>query len=170
MTPEEVPDEDDVSRHLFAPSMGAANSDLIWPAIFMFKTERGYCESLVWRKYAEALADVHELGCIKQSNDRAAGKNCTYFGALTANVGGVRAIRSKNGAKLSVMHHPAEGIHHVHICLVQGDRITKNDKTELKKAVQDHFSERSDHTCPLSANGVIGQNALAGASGNETGA
>lgn len=148
MTAEAIPDEDDVSRHLFAPSMRAADSDLVWHAVFMFKSDRGYCESLVWRKYAQALADVHELGCKKQASDRAAGKDCTYFGALTANIGGVRAIRSKNGARFFIEHRPEEGIYHVHICLKNGDSITKNDKSELKKAIRDHFSERSDHACP----------------------
>ena len=147
MTSEVIPDEDDVTRHLFAPSMGSGDADLIWHSVFMFRTERGFCESLVWRKYAQALAAVHELGCSKQWADRNAGKGCTYFGALTTNVGGLRDIRSKNGARFAITHKPDEGVHHAHICFVPSEEFTKNDKAELKKAIKDHFSERSDHVC-----------------------
>lgn len=108
--PEHIPDEDDVSRFLFSPSMGGRGSELIWNYVFMFKTDRNYCESVVWRRYASALIDVHNIGCDKEAADRVQGKDSTYFGTLTGRVERIRAIRSKTGAHFLVVHAPEEGI------------------------------------------------------------
>lgn len=148
---EAVPDGDGVSRHLFAPGMGSFQSDLVWDAVFMFRSDRGCAESLVWRKYAPTIEDVHALGCDKQSSDRNAGKNITYFGALSANVGTIRALRSLNGFRFYVEHEPVEGQHHLHIGYFDHQKLSKNDKTELRKLLRDRFSERSDHVCPEAA-------------------
>ena len=66
MPPEQIPEDDEVSRLLFAPLMGAPGGDLIWENVFQFPSADGYCESVVWRKYAVTIADVHALGCEKQ--------------------------------------------------------------------------------------------------------
>jgi hypothetical protein len=145
---EPIPDEDDVSRHLFAPFMGAHGADLIWDVVFMFKTDKKFRESVVWRKYAATLVEVHALGCNKQRADRTAGKNITYFGALTSNVGRIRKIRSKRGARFQVTHVPDEGIQHAEISYLHDSPLTKNDKAELKTGIRKEFSERSEHTCP----------------------
>lgn len=146
--PEKIPDDDDVSRHLFSPSMGNTGGDLVWGNVFMFKTDNQFRESIVWRKYARTLADVHGLGCQKQTNDRAAGKKITYFGALTGNVGRIRAIRSKTGARFQVLHVPDEGIHHAEISYIQDRPLSKNDKAELKRGIKEEFRDRSEHSCP----------------------
>jgi len=127
--------------------MGALGSELIWQNVFMFRTEHNCCESLAWRKYAPSIADVHNLGCSKQRNDRAAGRNSTYFGALTGNAGNVRNLRSKNGGRFEILHAPDEGIHHVHITFQNVERLTKSDKTELKVLIRGQFAARSEHQC-----------------------
>jgi hypothetical protein len=146
--PELIPDEDDVSRHLFGPSMGSHGTDLIWDVVFMFKKDRSFRESVVWRKYAVTLADVHALGCNKQHKDRAEGKAMTYLGALTSNVGRIRQIRSKSGARFQVYHAPEEGIQHAEIRYFHDSPLTKNDKAELKNGIRKEFYERSEHRCP----------------------
>lgn len=146
--PDDIPDGDDVSRLLFAPSMGAPGGELVWDNVFMFKTDRNYCESVVWRHHAPALINVHNIGCEKQAADRAEGRTSTYFGALTGRVGRIREIRSKNGARFQVVHVPEEGVHHAHIAYLHDAPITKNDKAELKKGIRAEFAERSEHTCP----------------------
>jgi hypothetical protein len=127
--------------------MGAPDKDLIWEYVFMFKTDHNFRESVVWRKYAPALADVHVLGCNKQEADRATGRMITYFGALTGNVGRIRAIRSKTGARFEVVHVPEEGIHHAEIGYLHDRPLTKNDKAELKRGIKEEFADRSEHAC-----------------------
>jgi hypothetical protein len=147
--PEIITGEDHVSRHLFAPAMGFPNGDLIWECVFMFKKERECRESVVWRRYAATLTDVHELGCAKQTTDRNSGKvNCTYFGALTANVDQIRRLRSKTGARFQVLHAPQEGIHHAEVSYLHDRQLTKNDKAELKHGIKNTFLDRANHTCP----------------------
>src|SRR4051812_1244204 len=107
--------------------MGAADLDLIWMNIFMFKTDRNFRESVVWRKYAPDIQDVHSLGCTKEWADRRLGKDCTYFGALSGNVDRIRDVKSAKGARLEVVHVPSEGIHHAEIGYVRGHELTKND-------------------------------------------
>jgi hypothetical protein len=144
--PELIPDPDNVSRHLYSPFMGETGGDLVWDNVFMFPSKDGNCESVVWRKYAPELQDVHKLGCDKQRRDREAGKNSTYFGALTAQVGAIREIRSKTGARFRVEHVP-EPLHHAHISYQHDAPLTKPDKTELKKLIRDTFAERSEDRC-----------------------
>jgi hypothetical protein len=146
--PESIPGADNVSRHLFAPGMGFPDGNLVWDNVFMFKTERNFKESVVWRKYAPKICDVHVLGCVKQTADRANGKNCSYFGALTGNVDEIRRIRSKTGAYFEVIHVPVEGIHHAEIGYSHDRALTKNDKAELKSEIRRKFHDRADHRCP----------------------
>jgi len=128
--------------------MGSAGGELIWVNVFMFKTDRNFTESVVWRKYAPSIADAHALGCHKQKVDRDAGKNCTYFGALTGRVEEVRRIRSKTGARFQVLHVPVEGNYHAEISYLHDRDLTKNDKAELKGEIKKKFLARSEHTCP----------------------
>ena len=114
----------------------------------MFKTDRNFTESVVWRKYAPTISHVHNFGCSKQAVDRANGKPCSYFGALTGNVEDVRGLRSASGARFQVLHVPREGNHHAEISYVQDRQLTKNDKTELKSAIKRKILARADHTCP----------------------
>lgn len=146
--PEAIPDDDDASRHLFKPNMGSRYGDLIWSNVFMFQSKQGYCESLVWRRHA-TIDRVHELGCQKETNDRAAGRvDRTYLGALTARVGTVRAIRSGRGARFDVVHAEEEGVHHLHVKYVNGAGLSPNDKAELKSKIKTAFEGNSAaHHC-----------------------
>ena len=146
--PEEVPNDEDSSRLLFAPLMEVPNGELVWQNVFQFQSKYGCCESLVWRRYAPTIADVHAIGCGKQWADRAAERTQTYTGALTANIGVVRNLRSLKGGRFLIEQVPDEGEWHLHICFDQAHSLTRNDKTELKKHIKDAFAERSGHTCP----------------------
>ena len=128
--------------------MGEPEGELIWGNVFMFKTDRDFKESVVWRKYAPLIIDVHKLGCEKQASDRRAGRtNATYIGALTANVGEVRNIRSAKGARFRILHEPDEGIHHAEISYDPNHSLTRNDKAELKMQIKSKFQTRDDHIC-----------------------
>lgn len=149
--PEDVPDDEDASRHLFAPSMGAPGGDLIWSNVFQFPSEANYCESLVWRRYAPTMAEVHTLGCNTQAFKRGQGRNQTYIGALTSNIGRLRCLRSLNGARFIIEQVPDEGQWHLHISFDQTQSLTRNDKAELKKKIKDEFAARSEHACEEAA-------------------
>jgi len=131
--------------------MKKPGGDLWWENVFMFKSDRSHAESVVWNRYAASLAEVHALGCYKQRQDRAAGKSkATYFGAIHANVGEIRGLRSKNGIRFDVVHEPKEGPHHAHIKYEFHNRApTPNDKSELKVLLRKKFSNPpSGHMCP----------------------
>jgi hypothetical protein len=145
--PEVIPDPDMVSRLLFEPSMRGADRELFWEGIFQFPSDAGRCESVVWRKYAKDIANVHEKGCEKQSSDRSHGKNkSTYFGAITGNVGDIRSIRSASGIYLTVEHVPDEGIFHAHVGFSPGSK--KNDRSTLKVLLKAKFGPVEGHACP----------------------
>jgi hypothetical protein len=148
MPPEQIPEDDEVSRLLFAPLMGAPGGDLVWDNVFQFPSADGYCESVVWRKYAPTIADVHLLGCNKQYTRPADKKLITYTGAITATVANILKLASKNGVKFKVEHYPPDGIYHVHVAYEFDGTISKNDKVELKSELRKVFGQRSDHTCP----------------------
>lgn len=148
---EDIDDADEVSRQLFEPSMRDSNGQYTWQNIFMFKTENKFAESVVWRRHAPLIEDVHALGCVKQKNDRDEGKKSTYIGAMTGIVKKVREIRTANGAKFIVIHDPSggQGIQHAHIQYDMTEKpLTKNDKAELKKKICELFSINfDDHQC-----------------------
>jgi hypothetical protein len=144
--PEIIPDLDSVSRLLFAPTMRREDSDIFWENVFQFPTIAGGCESVIWRKYAETIADVHDLGCEKQAADRNKGRNqSTYFGAITGNVGEIKSIRSANGIGFTIVHVPEEGKFHAHVAFSPGSK--KNDRAELKVLLKSKFSALEAHTC-----------------------
>jgi hypothetical protein len=111
--------------------MRSEDKDLIWPNIFQFPSADGQVESLVWRRHAPKIEDVHRIGCEKQRNDRAKGRaNSTYFGAITGNVGDIKTVKSKSGKSFTIVHAPEQGVHHAHLGFSEGS--TKADRTELK--------------------------------------
>jgi len=96
--------------------MRSEDKDLIWPNILQFPSADGQVESVVWRRHAPQIEDVHKLGCEKQKNDRAKGRtSSTYFGAITGNVGDIKSVKSKSGISLTVVPAPYEGVHHAHL-------------------------------------------------------
>ena len=145
--PENIPDDDFVSRLLFDPSMRNEDRDLIWPAIFQFPSDQGQCESVIWRGKVASIAEVHTLGCAKQVSDRSKGRSkSTYFGAITGNVGTVRALRSATGKFFEVVHKPDEGEEHAHMTFSAG--TSKNDRNSLKLLLNSAFGPLEPHACP----------------------
>lgn len=149
-----MPDEDDVSRWVFYPHMTNNERELIWSGVFMFSNNRP--ESVVWRKYLEQIQQVHDHGCIREEfvnrSRRLESKPVLrYEGALTAQVGRIRRIRSLNNYKFCVVHDPSggQGIYHAHIAYDVGpdQSLTKHDKIELKSLLKDVFSDLAMYSC-----------------------
>jgi hypothetical protein len=150
-----IPDEDRVSRWLFDPPLGddltALGEDHLFKKVFEF--EGGKCESLLWRKYASTIEEVHDLGCKQQRLLRTKGRDKTYMGAITGVVGEVRTFKNINGHGFDVVHRPDgdQGIQHAEVCyaLALDKSFTRNDKAELRLAlVRQIFTEVNDHQCP----------------------
>jgi hypothetical protein len=148
---ETIPSSDFVSRHLFEPSMRKADRELVWENVFMFQSKNSFKESIVWRRYAPTIEQVHALGCSKQYNDQEIGKKTIYIGALTANAGSILGLKSKNGFQYAIVHDPSDGqgIHHAHVQFdISCGEPGKNDKLELKVLLKDVFSQIENHSCP----------------------
>jgi hypothetical protein len=143
--PEEIPDSDMVSRLLFEPSM-RPKDDILWENVFQFPSKDGNLESVIWRKYAAAIDEVHGQGCTKQTSDRQKGNaRSTYFGAITGNAGSIREIRSAGGVFFTILHVPAEGSSHAHIGF--SPNSTKIDRVELKVLLKREFGPLEPHAC-----------------------
>jgi hypothetical protein len=140
-----IPDLDDISRLLFEPVM-RLDKDLIWENVFQFPTSGGQTESLVWRKYAATIAEVHALGCGHQAAARQKGKSAAYFGGISGNVGDIRSLKSANGISFTIDHFPDEGQEHAHIGFTAGSQ--KNDRNSLKVLLRSKFGSVESHTCP----------------------
>lgn len=142
---ENIPDEDMISRLLFEPSMRRSD-DIVWENVFQFPSKDGGCESVVWRKYAPEIVDVHAKGCEKQLADHNKGNTrSTYFGAFTGNVGSIRELRSGSGISFTIEHVPEQGIFHAHIAFPPGSK--KTDRGELKVMLKAQFGPVESHTC-----------------------
>jgi hypothetical protein len=143
---EPIPDTDEVSRLLFEPFMRPEDSDILWENVFQFPDSGGRTESVVWRKYASTIVEVHALGCIRQSWARDKGRNSTYFGAITGNAGEIRSLKSASGVSFTIEQVPSEGQEHAHIGFTSGSE--KNDRNSLKVLLQGKFGALEPHSCP----------------------
>lgn len=126
---------DEVSRHVFFPFM-FENYEIFWKKVFLFKTDNKYCESVVWRKYAPSIIDVHVLGNIKVTKDRLTHESREYRGAYTCLVTLIRNINTANNISIEVEHDPSndQGRHHSHLKLLIPENINKpkkNDRSEI---------------------------------------
>lgn len=149
---EDIPSEDAVSRMIDSPEKWSPEEQkFIDERVFLFKTP-DEVESVVWRKYAPELADVHAIGCRRQADKRRneAHSSWTYEGAATAAVNAIRSIQTIKGDRVEVSHAPDEGIHHAHLELrfSAGNDHRKHRKTDLKEAVRNLFSVMEAHQCP----------------------
>jgi len=149
---ETIPSEDAVSRMIDSPEKWSPEEQkFIDERVFLFKTP-DEVESVVWRKYASAIADVHVIGCGRQAEKRRseAHSSWTYEGATTAPVSAVRSIQNIKGDRVEVSHAPDEGIHHAHLELhfSDGKDFRKQRKADLKEAVRNLFSVIEAHRCP----------------------
>jgi len=133
---ESIPASDDVSRHLFFPHM-LKNSEILWKRVFQFQPENNYCESVVWRKYAQSILDVHVLGSIKVKKDRITRTDRLYLGAFTCSVNLIINLETDSNIQCKIKHDPSEnqGRHHAHLKLLLPENMTKpskNDKSEIR--------------------------------------
>jgi hypothetical protein len=149
---EDIPSEDAVSRMIDSPEKWSPEEKkFIDERVFLFKTP-DEVESVVWRKYAPEIADVHAIGCARQAEKRLneAHSSWTYEGAASAAVSAIRSIQNIKGDHLEVSHAPDEGIHHAHLELrfLAGNDFRKQRKADLKEAVRNLFSVMEAHRCP----------------------
>lgn len=147
---EEIPDEDLVHRQIDSPHMWSIDeARLIDSNVFQFPSSGGEVESLVWSKYKPTLADVHAMGCEKQGSKRAAGRNWTYIGAMSAAAGAIRSIRTVDGHGFKLDHAPEEGSWHVHVAFapLDGVKLNRPQKVDLKEHLLRAFGGIETHTC-----------------------
>lgn len=147
---EDIPSEDEVSRHVDSPDKWHPNEKrFIEDRLFIFKRPEEV-ESVVWRKYARTIDAVHALGCGRQAQKREGNPYWTYEGAITASVAAIRAIRTVAGDAFQVVHAPDEGIHHAHIeCqLADTQQFLKQRKSDLKEYLRNVFGALESHKCP----------------------
>lgn len=111
--------------------------DLVWETVFVFPSKQGRRESVVWRKYAPKIDDVHVLGCRFQNESR------RYRGATTARCGDITSYRNKNGHGLTIEHVPAEGRWHAEICC----GVSGPDRVDLIGHLKSVFSNLDPHVC-----------------------
>jgi hypothetical protein len=151
---EVIPDEDYISRLLDWPSMYEEGGKGLLAANLFFTFPDGQPESVVWRKYAPAEADVHAIGCQREAVKRVSKPHARYTGCRTAHVGTVRAYRTARGHGFSVAHEPSEGIHHAEVAYRAANEATatslkKADKGELRLALCTLlFQAEALHSCP----------------------
>jgi hypothetical protein len=138
---EHVPNEEAISRLIYYPRMYEAYEGLIWQVVFEFP--KSTCESVVWRRYAPGVEDVHTIGKDIEEQKKLRRPDVRYVGFISAHVGDVRSIRTANGHSFTVMHEPSEGRHHAHVCYNSACErdLTKNDKNELKMMLRKTFDD-----------------------------
>jgi hypothetical protein len=147
---EQIPDEGEIHRQLDFPSMYNDAREMIWQNIFQFPG--GQSESVVWSKYVPSADDVHRLGCEREASTRARKPDMRYVGFITSTAGAIRGITTRAGHAFAVNHAPCEGVHHAEISYKAGgdrqpDQLKKNEKNELKLALQAVFGELVSHSC-----------------------
>lgn len=140
-----IPSSDNVSRHLYYPFMyDDGNCHIAWNKIFTFQRKNKFCDSVVWRKYAESIDQVHAIGCEKVKVDNEIDPNRKYVGAYTGSVREIRDISTDHNIHLEVVHDPTEdqGIHHAHLKLLLPDGMKKpsrNDRSEIFSKLEPIF-------------------------------
>lgn len=144
---EQIPDSDDLSRHIDFPHKYRSDEDLIWPNVFEFPN--GNKESLVWRKYKPTIEEVHGLGCEREAAKKASKPEWSYKGAITTTAGSIRSIKSKRGHGFKVAHEPIEGIYHAEIERANDPDapFNKNDKNELRDMLKSAFGPLEPYSC-----------------------
>lgn len=148
---EDIPPGDDVSRYIDSPhKWSSAERKVIDSTLFEFPRPEEV-ESVVWRKYAPHLDDVHALGCERQKLKRETKPSWTYEGAITARVAEIRQLKNIAGDGFTVVHAPDEGRYHAHIGLAMagGDDRIRQRKSDLKERLRGVFSQPDAHVCPL---------------------
>jgi hypothetical protein len=129
--------------------------ELLFSALFEFPGNQ--CESVIWRRYVNGdLTEIHQMGCARELAARkgqvAAGKkpDKTYIGAAIARVADIRCYRNPQGHGIRVVHEPAEGRYHVHLCYDRAPGaapMTRADKNEIKIKLVEIFADLRHHDC-----------------------
>jgi len=151
---EQIPDQDDINRSIFFPQ----HKNFDAASIFQFsrdKTDGSRRESVIWRKYAATMAEVHAIGCAIQDrmNHRRAEnwkpQDVRYQGSIETRVQRVRGIRSDRGHSFNVNHEPDEGIHHAEVAVAAAEDTTlrSTDLQELRDRLFDLFGPLVAHAC-----------------------
>ena len=138
---EEIGDGESVSRITYADAYDD-DGHLMWLGgkLFEFPTEYKRCDSLVWRKYAATLEEVHRIGCNgKRSSD--------YRGFISANVGKLREVETASKHRFEVNHEPNEGQHHAEICVRPIDKLSPSKKADIRTWLSRLFSAPEYHLC-----------------------
>jgi hypothetical protein len=150
VTPEDIPDGEMVGRLIDFPRMYHDSMGLIWKQVFQFPG--GQHESLVWRKYAPTVEDVHRLGCQRESEKRETKPDMRYSGFISSTAGAIRGIRTQRGHGFALMHIPEEGLHHIGVFYAPDGgasptSLKPGDKGELKLALGQVFGDLIPHSC-----------------------
>lgn len=150
---EHVPNEDTINRAIFFPQ----HKNFDAASVFQFGADENGSrrESVVWRKYAQTMADVHAIGCAIQvaMNARRAGRgrpeDVRYQGSIETQVGRVRGIQSGRGHGFDVNHEPDEGIAHAEIAMRAAPNLQLhiNDLQELRDRLFNLFGSLVAHAC-----------------------
>ena len=144
-----VGDGDEISRLVFTQLIAPGVDKFVLQPLFEFPTAGGRIESVIWRNVVPADPDVHEMGCAKETNDRAKGKRREYRGFRTATAGDVRSRKTRNGHGFLVYHSPQEGPAHVHVKveLAADASYGKNDRQDVRALIEQAFLSFSPHSC-----------------------
>lgn len=113
-------------------------------------------ESVVWRRYAVSVDDVHAIGCDRQAKKAAMGSEWKYVGAITAVAGHIRGIQNARGNGFSVHHRPEDdqGQHHAEIerrVPADGAGPSKSERIELREMLAQVFGPLEAHSCIVPA-------------------
>lgn len=149
-TPEPIPPEDTLSR-LFM----SVPADLDEASHFAFSSASNYVESLIWRKYAPAITDVHARGCVLQAKKLARNANSPhrYVGARSAVKRAIEEIKSPRGLKFRITHYIENGDRaHAELQIVPPanhvGKIKSTDVRDLVDLLMIELSAPEPHTCP----------------------
>lgn len=124
----------------------------IWHEIFVFPSDAGRVESVVWRSVIITDAELNNLGCAEAADARANGKPAIeYRGSMTARAGDITQLKTTRGHGFSLHHVPEDGRKwHVHIKVEEAPNTTvsKNDKSDIRALMQKEFLPFYPHVCP----------------------
>jgi hypothetical protein len=140
---ENIPDADQVSRHIERPLSYSDLEGILWQGAFGFPGNAA--ESVCWHKYAPPPEKVHQLGKQREATKRLVKAGFGYVGFISSGaVGEIRAHSTANGHGFTVVHDPSggQGLHHSEVSFRIADgagKLSKGEKTDLRLAIQKYF-------------------------------
>jgi hypothetical protein len=157
--PPNVGEDDGLARLIFAKRTPPGVGDYILLDPFEFPTDRNRpeydrVESAVWRVVKKTDAEVHALGCAKESEDRSQGRDRAYRGFRSSTPRIIKAKPTGRGHTFTVIQFPKEGDWHLHIKVVLANGLTKlspGDKSDVRALMDIAFSPIQPHACDQAA-------------------